>query len=191
MFILGVTLYLAASVLILAFAARRSFGQGAGAAVGVWRRLLTWAALSGLCGSVLFSLTGCTWLYLLERGAWRESLPGWIVCSVFANVWSLTVVAALLPGYLALLAVWVRFAGPAPVWEQSRRGVVLGAGLLALPGFAVVLASYLFPAVFGWKTVWQDFLRYAPWLAVSFWGALLLPRFAVRSLRPGAFAPTS
>ena len=90
---------------------------------------------------------------------------------------------AALPYGLALLA-WSRLSRHTTFLEKNSIHVLLCTALLALP--TAVIASIAF-AGFPRTINWNEAARVFPLALLVPWGALLIPRLTIRSLRPGAF----
>jgi hypothetical protein len=132
-----------------------------------------WAAVSGaLLFGVWYAL--CAWLT-------RGMLPG--VGDEFFRVISLQ---ALAPLWLATLASALVLARVFPGLERGARGLITGVACAAMFWFFPV-GIWLFAA---WSPGGVgDWLRTWLLLVAAVGAALLLPRWFVPALAPGAFAP--
>lgn len=86
--------------------------------------------------------------------------------------------------YAVALFAWSQLSRHTAVLEKNRIHVLLCTALLALP--TAIIASIGAASSAGTLS-WSEAARIFPIALLVPWGALLIPRLAIRPLRPGAF----
>ena len=90
--------------------------------------------------------------------------------ALIALVTSIPIVVCMFPVLLA----WRRYTNHIRLWESSRSGVLLGSLVLAIPPALVVILSFVgYPGPF---VDWETGIEVAPFVLLTVWGALSLPR---------------
>ena len=150
--------------------------------------LILWLGAALLLVPVLYGLLPGLFSVLLGNDPLAERLAdllaGGIYLAVFGAFFALL---AALPYGLALLA-WSRLSRHTTFLEKNSIHVLLCTALLALP--TAVIASIAFAGGFAGfpRTInWNEAARVFPLALLVPWGALLIPRLTIPSLRPGAF----
>lgn len=121
-----------------------------------------WGFLSALAGAATFG----------------GSSPALLSNATGAALWAVAAIPLWLPPYAVALLAWPRVVDRFPGVERTGVALAFTAAALALPLALLVAASYAgrVPFVAAFSTS-----------LITAWSCLILPRLAIRVLRPGAF----
>jgi hypothetical protein len=146
-----------------------------------------WAAASAITGAILWTLLAGFVAELIEGHSLIEVLRDWLPIIAWIGSFGLvTAVFAFIP-YAILLSLWPRVAQAFPVLERKTGPLFLATGGLALPAAFVVIHSFASGSPIGSGGYWTQVQHVMPFVTLTCWGALFLPRVILPSLRPGSF----
>ena len=146
-----------------------------------------WAAASAITGAILWPLLAGFADKLVEGHSLADVLRLWLPILAWLGAFGLMTAAMAFVPYAILLAFWPRVANALPSLERTTGALFLTSGGLALPLVLVVLHSYASGSPIGSAGYWAQVQRVMPFVTLTCWGALFLPRLLLPSLRAGAF----
>ncbi|MEL7834261.1 hypothetical protein [Fodinibius sp. Rm-B-1B1-1] len=142
-----------------------------------------WAISAAILGTMVWATVISIFEPLL-RGETIDQILSLIVYSLISGVY--------FGGFIALITVipysllfygFLKLASKKPSIDFYKKQVVLTSFLLALPFTLVVFFSYVLPTGnLGFS--WSDGFSALPWVLISAWAGILLPRFIISSLKP-------
>jgi len=103
---------------------------------------------------------------------------------IYSPFLALVIVSVLGPAYLVAFWLWARVCTRYPSLDRWRNILVIAGIVSVAPSIAT--AAYCARGPLG--VPWDIFLTWLPFCLAMFWGAVVIPRWLVDSLRPGVFA---
>ena len=142
-----------------------------------------WSLLAALVATALWALFTATLAPLVSGEGPRTLARLWTTRVRLAiDFGGFVALMAIIPHAL-LLSLWLRFRNRFATSEHTPLRVAITSLILALPFTVIVFGSYAAPS-YGLGPFWEKAFATLPWVLLSTWGGILLPRFVVRALRP-------
>jgi hypothetical protein len=146
-----------------------------------------WAGASALTGAILWTLLAGFGAELVDGHSLADTLRNWLPIVAWIGAFGLVTAAFAFVPYAILLSLWPRIASAFPQVERTKGALFLVTGGLALPLVLVVMHAFASASPFASAGYWAQVRRVLPFVVLACWGALLLPRLLLPSLRPGIF----
>ncbi len=145
-------------------------------------RGVLWALFAAVVATALWALFTATLAPLVSGEAPHALARFWTTRVKLAVYFGgFIALLAVLP-YALLLAIWLKVRSRVPSLEQTPLRVALTSFILTLPVTLVVFGSYAAPT-HGLGPFWGSAFAALPWVLLSAWGGILLPRLLVPALR--------
>jgi len=152
-------------------------------------RVLAWALVAAVLGTVLWSALIATVAPLLAGQGVRQIIGWWSTRAIAAfHFGGFVAVLAIIPHAL-LFAGWLTIINRRPALQRSVGRRAVSSLLLSLPLVLVVFASFAAPS-YGLGPFWSEAFGALPWVLLSTWGGIFLARLLIES-RSGADQPVA
>ncbi len=146
-------------------------------------RASLWAVLAAIAATAVWIVLVATFAPLVSGDSLNEMVRWWSTRALAGLYYGGFIAAVAIVPHILVFASWIVLTKRFSHLERTRLRLVLASFVLALPFVAVVFASYAAPTG-SLGPFWSEALEALPWVLLSTWGGILLPRLLVHSLEP-------
>ena len=141
-----------------------------------------WALLAAVAATVLWALFTATLAPLVSGESLHTLATSWTTRAKLGIYFGGAIALLAVIPYSLLLALWLAVRRRRPGLEQTPLRVTITSSVLSLPLTFVVFGSYAAPT-YTLGPFWKEAFATLPWVLLSAWGGILIPRAMVPALR--------